>query len=70
MNFTKELINNSNPNKYRTCVEFINNHRNISENTNIIPWINSIFGCTQINESKEITRIVGVSKKKIRIKKY
>ena len=31
MNFTKELINNSNSNKYRTCVEFINNHRKTSE---------------------------------------
>ena len=59
MNFTKELINNSNSNKYRTCVEFINNHRKISENANIIPWINNIFECNQINESKEITSICG-----------
>ena len=59
MNFTKELINNSNPNKYRTCVEFINNHRKITENNNIIPQINNIFECTQINESKEITSICG-----------
>ena len=59
MNLTKELINNSGSNKYRACVEFINNRRKTSENTNIITWINNILGCTQINESKEITSICG-----------
>ena len=61
MNFTKELINNFNSNKYSTCVEFIINHRRILENTNIVPWINNIFGYNQINESKELMNIFPLS---------
>ena len=61
MNFTKELINNFNSNKYRTCIEFIINHRRILENTNIVPWINNIFGYNQINDSKELMNIFPLS---------
>ena len=57
MNFTKDQINNFNSNRYKTCVEFIVNHRKILENTNIVPWINNIFGYNQINSSKELMNI-------------
>ena len=61
MNFSRELINNFNSNKFNTCIEFIINHRRILENTNIVPWINNIFGYNQINESKELMNIFPLS---------
>ena len=52
------LINNFNSNKYKTSVEFIINHRKyLDDNVNITPWINNIFGCNQINESKDLMNI-------------
>jgi hypothetical protein len=61
MNFTRELINNFNSNKFRTSIEFIISHRKILENSNIIPWINNIFGYNQINDSKELMNIFPLS---------
>ena len=52
------LINHFNSNKYKTSVEFIINHRKyLDNNVNIVPWINNVFGCNQINDSKEIMNI-------------
>ena len=61
MNFSKDMINNFNSNKYKTSVEFIINHRIILENTNIVPWINNIFGYNQLNDSKEIMNLFPLS---------
>ena len=61
MNFSKDMINNFNSNKYKTSVEFIINHRIILENTNIVPWINNIFGYNQLNDSKELMNLFPLS---------
>ena len=61
MNFTRELINNFNSNKYKNTIEFIINHRKILENANIVPWINNIFGYNQINETKEAMNVFPLS---------
>ena len=52
-NFSNNLINNFNSNKYKTCIEFIINHRIALEEANIVPWINNIFGFNQLNETEE-----------------
>jgi hypothetical protein len=51
------LINNFNTNKFKNSVEFIINHRKYLDSTNIVPWINNIFGFNQINNSKEVMNI-------------
>ena len=57
MNFSNDLINNFNSNRYKTSIEFIINHRKALEKANIVPWINNIFGCNQINDSKELMNL-------------
>ena len=61
LSFSNDLINNFNSNRYKTSIEFIINHRKILENTNIVPWINNIFGYNQINDSKELMNIFPLS---------
>ena len=46
-----------NSNRYKTSIEFIINHRKALEKANIVPWINNIFGCNQINDSKELMNL-------------
>ena len=55
------LINNFNSNIYKTCIEFIINHRLSLEKANIVPWINNVFGYNQLNESKESFNVFPLS---------
>ena len=57
MNYSDDVVNNFNSNKYKTCIEFIINQRILLEKENIVPWINNIFGCNQLNDSKEIMNL-------------
>ena len=61
MNYSNDLVNNFNSNKYKTAIEFIINQRINLEKENIVPWINNIFGYNQINESKELMNIFPLS---------
>ena len=61
MNFSKDMINNFNSNKYKTSIEFIINHRIILEQANIVPWINNIFGYNQLNDSEELMNLFPLS---------
>ena len=60
-NFSNVLINNFVSNKYKTSIEFIINNRKSLEQTNIVPWINNIFGYNQINISKGVMNLFPTS---------
>ena len=55
------LINDFNSNDKNGIIEFIITMRQALEKFNIIPWIDNIFGCNQLNENQNIINIFPLS---------
>ena len=57
----KKYINDFDTNDESGIFEFIVNMRQLLEKSNIIPWIDNIFGCNQINKSEDLINIFPLS---------
>ena len=61
LKYDKLLINDFVSNEKNGIIEFIINMRQMLEKSNIIPWINNIFGYNQLNESEDLINIFPLS---------